>query len=298
MAQTIDYASAMQGWDYEELEAAVARARAEPSFSLFRHVSLHSPEEALTEAGFIDAVSRCLQRARFLLIIAGDGIREGAERMAAFLTYPQMHYTLALCEIAWYQLPEGILVVPRTTVRTTEVERAVVRIVRDRDGEVSLDIDVRVHTPAAPRRKLSIEEFFGALEDAADTQTVDAVEQIVGELAEEGVIIRPGSGSLVFRLPDPADSGILYSLLVITQGGQVYSDWLPGQLANNGLPEEIGEDHFRRLWRLVGHEVYQENVPLFGKQPKVQASTLVGIEDEFAAAVLKTVSAIRERRAP
>ena len=248
VAQTIDYASAMQVWSYEEFEGAIARAREDTTgFWLFGYVSSSlaalSEEETLTESEFVDAVSRCLQRARFLLVIAGDGIRESAERMADFLaSSPQMHYTLALCELACYRLPgeDRMLVVPRTTARTAEVERAVVRVVREDAGELTLDIGVHIDETdeKRSRRRLSEDEFYSALEDATDSDAVAAVEQIVEMLVAAGVLVHPRAASLVARLRDPApDVTARYSLLVFGRGGQVYAGWLPSQLRAHELPE-------------------------------------------------------------
>ena len=310
VAQTIDYASAVQGWDYERFEDAVRRARSgDSAFSLFGHVSASvagtAEEELLSEKEFVDAVSRSLQSARFLLIIAGDGIREGAERMAAFLaSSPQMHYTLALCELACYNLPDGQgrLVVPRTTARTAEVERAVVRVVRSGGGEIAVDVGVRIEqdpSSGSRRRAIGEEEFYEDLLEATDDDAVEAVQRVVELIEDGGVEVERKSASLAARLRDSEPGNrARYSLLVFGRGGQVYSGWLPGQIANQDLPRQIGHEHYRRLWRVLGYDQEAERTQVrdFGKEPVVWAGELIGREEEFAGAILETVHAILEAR--
>ena len=66
------------------------------------------------EADFIDIVTKNISTARFLLMIVGDGIREGVEKMVSFLnSNPTMQYRFALCELEIYELPNGErLVIP------------------------------------------------------------------------------------------------------------------------------------------------------------------------------------------
>ena len=92
---------------------------------------LVSGDSELDESRFVDAVVRNLKTGRFLLLIAGDGIREEMERMAEFLQEtPQLRFTLALVELQVYRVLGGddLLTMPLVVGRTSEVERAVVRV--------------------------------------------------------------------------------------------------------------------------------------------------------------------------
>lgn len=67
------------------------------------------------EAAFGDGVGRSLSTGDFLLLIVGDGIRQGAESLVAFLErYGHLRFWLALVEVAAYRLPDGLrLLQPR-----------------------------------------------------------------------------------------------------------------------------------------------------------------------------------------
>ena len=83
-----------------------------------------SPEAAR----FIDALSQSLKRGDLLLLIVGDGIREGVGAITDFLEgHASLHFTFGLVEMAIYQLPDGgQLVQPRVLAQSTIVRRIVV----------------------------------------------------------------------------------------------------------------------------------------------------------------------------
>jgi hypothetical protein len=135
VAQLIDYAQAMVGWSYEKLVDAVrgtASQAGEEDPLLAAAADVEDDEEGSDSQRFIDAVARNLRAGRFLLLVAGDGIREGVEEMAEFLARtPQLAFTLALLEIGLFHPPEReepLFVQPRVLARTREVVRAVVEI--------------------------------------------------------------------------------------------------------------------------------------------------------------------------
>src|SRR5437879_4507479 len=104
IAQIIDYAKEISGWTYEDLQDAIRRTKPlnsadeQASRSLYELVSAKGETD---EVSFHDAVSRNLKRGRFLLLIVGDGIREGVETMVEFLQqHAGFHFTLAFVEIA------------------------------------------------------------------------------------------------------------------------------------------------------------------------------------------------------
>ena len=80
------------------------------------------------EAEFVDNVSRHLKRGEFLLLIIGDGIREGVENIVNFVqSHSGLHFTLALVETALYRDTGGrIIVQPRVLTRTEVVRRVVI----------------------------------------------------------------------------------------------------------------------------------------------------------------------------
>ena len=84
----------------------------------------------IDEKAFCDAVSQSLSAGRFLLLIVGDGIREGVGAIAEFIERSgNLEFTFGLVELALYRHPSlNVLVQPRVLAKTmvikkTQVER-------------------------------------------------------------------------------------------------------------------------------------------------------------------------------
>src|SRR5262249_6275527 len=80
VAQTLDYVSAMGGWSYPDLQRQIAAAVGRQGNIAFEEVQKHAHGK-LREREFVDAVSRSLREGRILVLIAGDGIREGMQSL-------------------------------------------------------------------------------------------------------------------------------------------------------------------------------------------------------------------------
>lgn len=82
----------------------------------------------LQEHLFIDNVSRALRDGRFLLLIAGDGIREDVGGIADLINRNATGgFSFGQVEVALYEFPDGSLAVqPRAISRTHLIERFVV----------------------------------------------------------------------------------------------------------------------------------------------------------------------------
>ena len=133
VAQILDYAKEIHRWSYEELDKAVRRARRREGDSRGLFDLVRNQNESLDEAAFVDDVTRHLANGRFLLLVVGDGIREGVERIAEYLRrFAGIQFTLGLVELAIFEMPAegspgGLVVEPRVLARTVEIERAIVR---------------------------------------------------------------------------------------------------------------------------------------------------------------------------
>ncbi len=129
VGQILDYAKEIAAWDYADLQREVSIARGERGTNaLFGLVAARHP--GTDEAAFVDAVARNLARGRLMLLLAGDGIREGTESIVQYVgRYAGLHLTFGLVEVVGFEMPDGCLLVqPRILARTVNVERAVVRI--------------------------------------------------------------------------------------------------------------------------------------------------------------------------
>jgi hypothetical protein len=129
VGQIFDYAKEIAAWGYADLQREVSIARGEPGTNaLFSPVAAQYPDT--DEAAFVDAVARNLARGRLMLLLAGDGIHESTERIVEYVgRYSGLHLTFGLVEIAGYEMPDGrLLVQAHVLARTTNIERAVVRV--------------------------------------------------------------------------------------------------------------------------------------------------------------------------
>jgi len=127
----LDYAKDLSRWSYEGFDAAVRSARrtageSPDSLGLFDTVRRYEP--SVDESQFHDSVSQRLRKGDFLLLIVGDGIREGVGAITQFLEgHGTLHFTFGLVEMAIYRLPDGgLLVQPRMLAQSTIVRRTVI----------------------------------------------------------------------------------------------------------------------------------------------------------------------------
>lgn len=127
IGQILDYAAHVAKWDYEQLSDAVSSATGRSRASMYEVALEEFP--SLDEATFEDDVERSLREGRFLLAIAGDGIRENVERIVSLMqsrAAPQ--FSFALIEIGVYRLQadgtDGVFVQPRVHARTREIGRS------------------------------------------------------------------------------------------------------------------------------------------------------------------------------
>ncbi len=123
VAQTLDYASAISRWSYSDLQRQVSQATGRHGNVPFEQVQRAHP--GIDEARFVDATARSLETGRFLLLIAGDGIREDVESLAEYINRnTASDFTLGLVEVALYGFDDGALAIqPRVIARTRTIDR-------------------------------------------------------------------------------------------------------------------------------------------------------------------------------
>ena len=161
IAQILDYAKELSRWGYADLQAAVSQRLRRPGENLlFRMVAELYP--SLDEATFVDSVSRNLARGRFLLLVAGDGIRQEMEAIAEYVQdHAPLRFTLGLVELRGFELPGGrLLVQPRILARTREVERIVIRTLEPTAAteERALDVPMEDSAPEGDARARALAE--------------------------------------------------------------------------------------------------------------------------------------------
>jgi hypothetical protein len=126
VSQILDYAKELSRWSSSDLQREASRRLTRSG-----NVLLELVREAghdVDEAEFNDALTANLRRGRFLLLIVGDGIREGVEAIAEYLQlHAGLHFTLGLVEMPIFTMADGRrILVPRVLARTQALIRTVV----------------------------------------------------------------------------------------------------------------------------------------------------------------------------
>jgi hypothetical protein len=169
VAQTLDYVSALVGWTYADLQRQVAAAVGRCGNVPFE-VARDGAGGRLREQEFVDAVSRSLREGRFLVLIVGDGIREGVQSLTELVNRSAAKsFSFGLIEVALYRFGKDRLAIqPRILAETEIVTRQVtIMNVKGEAHPVYIDEDSedgrdrRARTPGAGKDHLK--EWWGPL---------------------------------------------------------------------------------------------------------------------------------------
>lgn len=147
VAQVLDYARSLIRWSYSDLQRQVAAALGRQGNVPFELAKSHSP--VLAEYQFVDAVTRGLRGGRFLLVVAGDGIREDIAGLAELINRNAAQgFSFGLVELALYDFGQGgIAIQSRVPLRGHSFERQVMVLP---SGEALIDLDQMDETGVPP----------------------------------------------------------------------------------------------------------------------------------------------------
>lgn len=160
VAQVLDYARAINQWSYSDLQRQVAVATGKKGNTPFELVKELAPN--VQEHKFADQAFSAMQSGRFLLLIAGDGIREDVESMAALINRNAASgFSFGLVEVALYGLEDGgLLIQPRTLAKTQIIERTVV-LVSDKANGGTLNLEDNEETASTGDNKKTVRNELG-----------------------------------------------------------------------------------------------------------------------------------------
>lgn len=246
VAQVLDYAKDIAKWGYVDFEQAVLRARKEQGRALIELMREYFPD--IDEAEFIDGVSANLRRARLLLLIVGDGIRENAEELVEFLeAYSQMRFVLSLVEMPIYRVgqTEHYVVTPRILAKTTELRRTVT-------SEPPWSKLGPTPTPTSRPQTASESVFFERLSQNIGNDRAKEFESFVDELKRE-FMLRPKVGRgkrLSLNLKTEDDR---YNLASIQEDGQVWFYGIVIRTEELG-DRQIGIDYLKKMAEIIDGE--------------------------------------------
>jgi hypothetical protein len=253
VAQIIDYAKDLSALSYEKLNEAIRKAEApdgkggRPSAGLFETVASFVGGQELVEERFIDAVSRNLERGRFLLLVIGDGIQRGTENIAAFLQqHAGMHFTFGLVELAVFELPNemgGYLVQPRILARTKNIARGIVSIENGKLTAKPPTPQTVLGTTIGKTTTITEEKFYEELARSYPA-IIPRLKEFTTQLEPLGVGTEFGKGSMILRWrPDEKRA---WNLGSITTAGKVWTELLNAQADSVGMLE-LSHAYLKRI---------------------------------------------------
>ena len=126
VAQILDYAKEIATWSYSDLQKAINSRTSMSGNHLFNLVQAKHP--TIQEAEFIDNVETALRQGKFMLLIAGDGIKSDVKALTELIDRQSTAaFTFGMVEVAMYQAPDkSILVQPRLLASTVMLERTLI----------------------------------------------------------------------------------------------------------------------------------------------------------------------------
>lgn len=256
VGQALDYAKEFANWSYEDLSTAINETIQEKGNFLFETVAKENPE--LDEATFVDAVSRNLARGRFLILIVGDGIREGVENISNFLQkHAGLDFTFGLVELGLYKVPEveRYIIQPRILTRTYTIERSVIRT-EGVNVKIESIVDKTITHNVSGRKTTISEEQFIEQVTSAYPQVKQELLPFIESLTEYGIVAIYGKNSLSLRWF--TEDNLKMSFGTINDTGLVdtgYANYLPAKLGK----VTIGHNYLKSLANVIPGAVVNEN---------------------------------------
>lgn len=207
IGQILDYSKELTKWSASDLQREANRRLGTKGNVLLDLVCGAGFE--VEEISFNDALTLNLRRGRFLLLIVGDGIREGVETISEYLqAHAGLHFTLGLVEMPIYASPDGSKVVaPRVLARTQTILRTVIAIP---DGMTLADEDDEVEEPNFSSRETPERKEYRAKVRALRQQFwMDFLQTLQLDDPEQMVPAPSLRGYVVFKFGAPNGSSWL-----------------------------------------------------------------------------------------
>ncbi len=244
VSQILDYAKELSRWSSSDVQREVNNRLKRDGNPLLDEVRRVNPE--IDEQQFNDALTANLRRGRFLLLIVGDGIREGVEAIAEYLQFHAgLHFSLGLVELPIYALRNGDrLVAPRVLARTALITRNVVAvpdgyILEEEEDPASVATIDPERTELGERSKRFWTEFI------KDYLKLDDPEQPKPKPARLGYISlslpAPTSWLTVYRVRRSGKVGIFLSCWRDTPGAYAVQAIVDEWKAGGAVRDELGK---------------------------------------------------------
>ena len=298
VTQILDYAKEISRWSYEELNDAVRRAANRPEGTNALFDLVREQNDTIDEQTFVDDVTRNLKSGRFLLLVVGDGIREGVERIADYLKQSAgIRFTFGLVELAIFDMPDGaaggIIVEPRVLARTFEIERAVVRLA---DAGVVVEDPPSTGSPSSDggghKRPITEREFYEQIE-RIDKALPARLRGFFERCWDDGLEVTLAHASYILHWR--RNNGRKVNFGTLFPNGDLNTNYIAGSAEEIG-DLKIGENYLEAVAGLVpGATVKKDGKPwtwrvvVGGRKPKI--ADVLERSDEWLSAIERAIRA-------
>lgn len=201
VGQILEYAKAVKNWDYEKVNEAY-KAYNKTKNNLFDALVASGHKDAADQIEFVDVLTKNIRKARFLLMIVGDGIRENVEELLEHTgNMIDMHHNIALCELEIYKIGTSKIIIPHLTAHTQVVTRGVISI---EDGNIKVN-EIEEEKPTAKvqhnKALLTDEEFIKNYIKSHRNITAEQISTFMDEVRNLGFYINYGEKSIIIHMP-------------------------------------------------------------------------------------------------
>jgi hypothetical protein len=159
-----------------------------------------------------------------------------------------------------FRMPEGrgtddVLMVPSIVGRTREVVHAIVRIERNDDGEMSVEVQPMSEPDPAPTVDLdSVDEFLAMVEDSVSAAAAGAAAELVEWWNSIGGQVRLRSKSINFAMRTAPGSSRLSSVLTLYYTGRIEGSVRPLTATGPKLDGELTRHKFEQAGFTGSHD--------------------------------------------
>lgn len=296
VAQILEYAKDFAALSYEDINKEIRKQiknqkwGANPLHEMVAASMSAPPEERL----FVDRVSRNLREGRFLLLVLGDGIREGMAALADYLMHHSLRYAFGMVEIRLFTMPDGnVLALPQVLAKTQTIERHVT-VVTTQDGGLSVK-PAPIVSETVEKTSLSTDDFYELMAEN-DPQNVVWLKDLLNKLADLPIDVQPGSRgeSLMIKMPVP-DGGQIQFMLVTPIAAQFWG--IPNKEWKDPAWKRLALDYLEKISSLVPKSEIKTfasaaDIKLCNKALPIKA--LHGKTEELAQAIRDVVAEAEE----
>jgi hypothetical protein len=286
LAQTIDYASELSKWSFDQFDNEVRKKNHKGVIELIQTTLDLDLDEVPTE----DLIAKNLRLGRFLVLIVGDQIRSSLIDMLNYVNrYPHLATNVGLIELQCYWMPDhqgDMVIVPAVVAKTVIIERSIVQVNITPDVAHTLSVEqIKSRPENEGGAALSEDAFWEALKQKSPVSVASA-KKIWDHFGKETNIKLIMRKTAVVARMDIPESDQRISLFFISTDGTLtcWPTTIETQLANAGLSKGLGVEYTNELSKLLKHR--GGVLSIFEPIDHVDVNKFIAVVDNFIGKVL------------